>query len=213
MYINVIADSLGGVSNAYNITPQNSTLNRHGDQAYMEKVIRDAEGCSNFVAEITYPDTKTQIPSHYKFSYVLEGENVKKSRIIFVLFNLLIMAVVSYSLFMVWGDRLFYCNSLLGYILAKTYRFSILAFVIILLVDFYCFYASKKARKKKEQESSGEERKVKRVTLEEKIEVVETEKAGEQNTSSPVDKQEDCPACGAKKRENAIFCGECGYKF
>ncbi|MBM7663980.1 hypothetical protein JOC25_000436 [Solibacillus kalamii] len=32
----VIADSLGGVSNAYNITPQNSTLNRHGNQAYME---------------------------------------------------------------------------------------------------------------------------------------------------------------------------------
>jgi hypothetical protein len=31
----IIADSLGGVSNAYNITPQNSTLNRHGDQAYM----------------------------------------------------------------------------------------------------------------------------------------------------------------------------------
>lgn len=31
----VIADSLGGVSNAYNITPQESTLNRHGDQAYM----------------------------------------------------------------------------------------------------------------------------------------------------------------------------------
>lgn len=29
----VIADSLGGVANAYNITPQNSTLNRHGDQA------------------------------------------------------------------------------------------------------------------------------------------------------------------------------------
>lgn len=27
----VIADSLGGVSNAYNITPQDSILNRHGD--------------------------------------------------------------------------------------------------------------------------------------------------------------------------------------
>ncbi len=40
----VIADSLGGVSNAYNITPQDSTLNRYGDQAYMEKVIRDAGG-------------------------------------------------------------------------------------------------------------------------------------------------------------------------
>jgi hypothetical protein len=34
----IIADSLGGVSNAYNITPQESTLNRHGDQAYMEKI-------------------------------------------------------------------------------------------------------------------------------------------------------------------------------
>ncbi len=32
----IIADSLGGVSNAYNITPQDSTLNRHGDQAYMK---------------------------------------------------------------------------------------------------------------------------------------------------------------------------------
>ena len=27
----IIADSLGGVSNAYNITPQNSTMNRYGD--------------------------------------------------------------------------------------------------------------------------------------------------------------------------------------
>lgn len=72
----VIADSLGGVSNAYNITPQNSTLNRHGNQAYMEKVIRDAEGCENFVATITYPDTTTQIPSHYHYEYMLKGNAV-----------------------------------------------------------------------------------------------------------------------------------------
>lgn len=72
----VIADSLGGVSNAYNITPQNSTLNRHGDQAYMEKVIRDAGGCENFVATITYPDTTTQIPSKYKYEYVLNGNKI-----------------------------------------------------------------------------------------------------------------------------------------
>ena len=31
----VIADSLGGVANAYNITPQDSVLNRYGDQAYI----------------------------------------------------------------------------------------------------------------------------------------------------------------------------------
>lgn len=69
----VIADSLGGVSNAYNITPQDSTLNRHGDQAYMEKAIRDAGGCTDLEAIITYPDTTTQIPSHYHFTYTLKG--------------------------------------------------------------------------------------------------------------------------------------------
>ena len=72
----VIADSLGGVSNAYNITPQDSVLNRSGNQAYMEKVIRDAGGCTNFVATITYLDTSTQIPSHYHYEYVLRGDQV-----------------------------------------------------------------------------------------------------------------------------------------
>ncbi len=72
----IIADSLGGVANAYNITPQNSMLNRHGDQAYMEKVIRDAGGCEDLVATITYPDTTTQIPSRYKYEYTLLGHKV-----------------------------------------------------------------------------------------------------------------------------------------
>ncbi|MTI49718.1 MAG: hypothetical protein FH761_17950 [Firmicutes bacterium] len=72
----VIADSLGGVSNAYNITPQNSTLNRHGDQAYMEKVIRDAGGCTDFVAIITYSNTETHIPNHYSFTYTLKGNTI-----------------------------------------------------------------------------------------------------------------------------------------
>lgn len=72
----VIADSLGGVSNAYNITPQNSTLNRHGDQAYMEYLIRKAGGAENFEAIITYPNTKTQIPSRYKYTFTINGEKI-----------------------------------------------------------------------------------------------------------------------------------------
>ncbi|MDR7071640.1 DNA/RNA non-specific endonuclease [Fictibacillus barbaricus] len=72
----VIADSLGGVSNAYNITPQDSILNRHGDQAYMEKVIRDAGGCTDFVAVIQYPNTQTQIPNDYKFTYKIQGRSI-----------------------------------------------------------------------------------------------------------------------------------------
>ncbi len=73
----VIADSLGAVANAYNITPQNSTLNRHGEQAYLENSIRsalyDGGTCTNFEAIITYPNTETQIPSHYSFTYTLNG--------------------------------------------------------------------------------------------------------------------------------------------
>ena len=72
----VIADSLGGVSNAYNITPQEITLNRHGDQAYMEDAIRDAGGATNFEAIITYPDTETQIPSSYQYTYTVKGNEV-----------------------------------------------------------------------------------------------------------------------------------------
>lgn len=72
----IIADSLGGVSNAYNITPQNSTLNRHGDQAYMEETIRKAGEATNFEAIITYPNTKTQIPSSYQYTYMINGKKI-----------------------------------------------------------------------------------------------------------------------------------------
>ena len=75
----VIADSLGGVSNAYNITPHDSTLNRYGDQAYMEDVIRKAGGATDFEAIITYPDTKTHIPSHYQYTYTVKGNVVTDS--------------------------------------------------------------------------------------------------------------------------------------
>lgn len=72
----VIADSLGGVSNAYNITPQDSVLNRHGDQAYMERNIREAGGATDFEAIITYPDIETHIPSKYKYTYTILGNKV-----------------------------------------------------------------------------------------------------------------------------------------
>lgn len=72
----IIADSLGGVSNAYNITPQDSTLNRHGDQAYMEDAIRKAGGATSFEAIITYPNTETQIPSSYQYTYTLMGNKI-----------------------------------------------------------------------------------------------------------------------------------------
>ena len=72
----IIADSLGGVANAYNITPQDSTLNRHGDQAYMEDAISRADGATDFEAIITYPNTKTQIPSSYQYTYTIMGNKI-----------------------------------------------------------------------------------------------------------------------------------------
>ena len=75
----VIADSLGGVSNAYNITPQNSILNQSGGVYKMEKAIREAGGATDFVAIITYPNTTTQIPSHYSYTYNLNGEKVDQN--------------------------------------------------------------------------------------------------------------------------------------
>ena len=69
----VIADSLGGVANAYNITPQDSHLNRHGGVAKMEEQIRKAGGCSDLVCIIKYDSTDTQIPSMYEYSYRING--------------------------------------------------------------------------------------------------------------------------------------------
>lgn len=42
----------------------------------MEDSIRKAGGATNFEAIITYPNTTTQIPSHYKFSYTIKGNQV-----------------------------------------------------------------------------------------------------------------------------------------
>ncbi|WP_370567448.1 hypothetical protein [Desemzia sp. RIT 804] len=72
----IIADSLGGVANAYNITPQDSVLNRHGDQAYMGRTIQQAGGATDFEAIITYPNTTAQIPSSYKYAYTVNGNQV-----------------------------------------------------------------------------------------------------------------------------------------
>lgn len=73
----ILADSLGGVSNAYNITPQNSTLNRHGDQAEFERDIRNSNGAYDFIYLIEYQDTETQIPSHYYVEYTNKVSGIR----------------------------------------------------------------------------------------------------------------------------------------
>lgn len=69
----VIADSLGGQSNLYNLAPQNATLNRHGDQAFIENQIRKAGGAADFHVVLTYPDSHSDVPSRYSIAYSLEN--------------------------------------------------------------------------------------------------------------------------------------------
>ncbi len=68
----VIADSLGGVSNAYNITPQNRDVNRFGEQTNFEEEIRSAllngEKVTDFNAFMYYGD-ETMIPVSYHVEY------------------------------------------------------------------------------------------------------------------------------------------------
>lgn len=74
----VIADSLGGVSNAYNITPQATELNHRGAQAKMEEEIRQSlfsrKKVTDFIAEIEYPNTKSQTPAKYQIQFKINGK-------------------------------------------------------------------------------------------------------------------------------------------
>ncbi len=72
----LIADSLGGASNAYNITAQNSNLNRFGLQRKMEKEIQNAlladKNVENFYGKILYDNNKSMIPSSYIFTFTID---------------------------------------------------------------------------------------------------------------------------------------------
>ncbi len=75
----ILADSLGGVSNAYNITPQNSYVNRYGEQAEMENFIRNYGSATNFIAYLEYYNPYSQIPSYYHYEFLLGEETYNYS--------------------------------------------------------------------------------------------------------------------------------------
>lgn len=72
-----IADSLGGVSNSYNITPQDSALNREEEQYQMEEELRNelhsVAQVTEFDYKIKYPNNHTMTPSEYIVSYKDNG--------------------------------------------------------------------------------------------------------------------------------------------
>ncbi len=74
----IIADSLGGASNTYNITPQASSLNRFGMQRKMEEqltnALMDQKQVTNFHGQIFYPSMNSLIPSGYAFTFEIDGQ-------------------------------------------------------------------------------------------------------------------------------------------
>lgn len=76
----VIADSLGGASNAYNITPQKSNVNREGGTQYkLEQefisLLRNGTRITDVVVLITYPNETTMTPSSYEFRWIQNGSS------------------------------------------------------------------------------------------------------------------------------------------
>ena len=76
----VIADALGGASNAYNITPQKSNVNRTGGSQYnleqeLISLLKSGVRITNVVVLITYPDDHTMTPSSYEFRWSQNESN------------------------------------------------------------------------------------------------------------------------------------------
>lgn len=74
----IIADSLGGVSNAYNITPQKSSVNRKGGSQYkleeeFRSILSNHGDITDLSVIIDYDNNQTQTPTKYKFSWKQNG--------------------------------------------------------------------------------------------------------------------------------------------
>lgn len=74
----VIADSMGGAANVYNLTPQIKYLNRYGAQTKMENMFRTAfknrQTVTDFDMKISYKNKKTTIPNKYTVSFKIDGK-------------------------------------------------------------------------------------------------------------------------------------------
>lgn len=81
----VIADSMGGVANAYNITPQIEEINVTGSQAQMEKMFRVAfaqkKTVTDFRMKMSYKNKKTNIPYKYTVTFKIDGKKYNFSRL------------------------------------------------------------------------------------------------------------------------------------
>lgn len=74
----VFGDALGGVANAYNITPQNSYVNQtqiNELEREMQDTLYNGGSVTNFETKIYYPNSTTQTPVRYELSYNINGES------------------------------------------------------------------------------------------------------------------------------------------
>lgn len=74
----IIADKLGGVSNAYNITPQAKYLNTVGEYSKAEdqiyKALISGISVTDFKCKIIYKNNQSMVPIRYELSYTI-GDN------------------------------------------------------------------------------------------------------------------------------------------
>lgn len=74
----VLADSMGGVANAYNITPQIEEINVNGAQHQMEQMFRVAfankQTVTDFQMKMSYKNKNTNIPYKYAVKFKIDGK-------------------------------------------------------------------------------------------------------------------------------------------
>ena len=72
------------------------------------------------------------------------------ARIVLAVLTVLCGIFAGWALYMVWGDKLLYNNSRLGYLASSCYKWAIAAFMLLLLVDMMFIVINRKKKVRKE---------------------------------------------------------------
>lgn len=139
---------------------------------------------------------------------------MKKVRVILISLNILLAIYSGYALFSVWGDKLLYINSTAGLLFSHSYRISILLCILLLLINLSIFMVSKKSNSNKTINKIDQTR-MKHINTN-STEKLETELIIKENNIDVLQSNLNnayCSNCGAQKKDNDMFCGECGCKF